>query len=61
MEYNNPAPASDGGGHGAIIAVIVLVVIVIVGYLAFRQGYLGGEKDNTQDIEINLPGGSPQP
>lgn len=58
MDNNN---SGNGGGNGAIIAVVVLVVIVIVGWLAFRQGYLGGEKDNTQDIEINLPGGSPQP
>lgn len=49
MEHN------DNGGNNAVIAVLVLVVIVIVGWFAYRQGYLGGAGDNKQDIEINLP------
>lgn len=47
--------------NNAIIAVLVLVVIVLVGWFAYRQGYLGGSADNKQDIEINLPGSSASP
>lgn len=47
--------------NNAIVAVLVLVVIVIVGLFMYKQGYIGGAKDNEQDIEINLPGGSSEP
>jgi hypothetical protein len=47
--------------NNAIVAVLVLVVIVLVGWFAYRQDYLGGAADNEQDIQINLPGGSPTP
>ena len=58
MDNNN---SGNGGGNGAVIAVLVIVVIALVGWFAYKQGYLGGTADNEQDIEINLPGGSPQP
>ena len=46
-----------------MVAVLVLVVIVLVGWFAYKQGYLGGMEDNKQDIELDLPGinSSPQP
>ena len=47
--------------NNLIVGILVVVVIVVVGVLMYNQGYLGGTKDNEQDIEINLPGGSSEP
>ncbi|MEK9158310.1 MAG: hypothetical protein AAB638_03995 [Patescibacteria group bacterium] len=47
--------------NNSIVAVLVLVVIVLVGWFSFKQGYFTGNKDNEQDIEINLPGTSTTP
>lgn len=42
--------------NNVIVAVIVLVVIVLVGWFAYKQGYLKGTTENEQDVEFNLPG-----
>jgi hypothetical protein len=47
--------------NNVLVAVLVVVVIGLVGWFAYNQGYLGGSKDNEQDIQINLPGSSSQP
>jgi hypothetical protein len=43
----------------AVVVVLVIAVIALAAYVACNQGYIGGARDNQQDIEINLPDGSP--
>lgn len=45
-----------GNNNSVIIAVLVVVVIAIVGWLAYKQGYLGGKDaspSSTPNIQIN--------
>ncbi len=52
---------NGGGGNSAIIAVLVIAVIAVVGWLAYKQGYLGGKAQPSGQpvIQVNIPGSSP--
>lgn len=56
---NGNQGGQQGGGNGAVIAVLVIAVIAIAAFVAYRQGFLIGEKQDGDKIEINLPGSSP--
>ena len=45
----------SGGGGNMLLVILVVVVILILGFLAFRAGLFSGNREETNQIDIEVP------
>jgi len=55
IQQTPSAPATSGGGSGAVWAILVVVLLAIIAWFVFGGGL---HRTNTTKIDINTPGAS---
>ncbi len=51
---------TQSSSNGVIIGILLVLVVLVIGFIAYKQGFLnGGSKDTGgSNIEVNLGGGN---